>query len=156
MKIRKGQLKVTLSESEFKKRYLEKFCDPAFSDVNDELTKVMDVAWTNYIEYHKSPLKKLAGKQFKKPKFELPQEWLETRAKLKTAEAFRKKPAAKSRILIICASPRNDQTCPGEMSKTFRLAKIAEKEIATSGFETEFLDLSRSHPLQRHPEAFIE
>ncbi len=143
MKVRKGQLKVTLSESEFKKRYLEKFCDPSFSDVDDQLTRVVDVAWTNYIEYHKSPLKKVAGKQFKKPKFELPLEWLATRAKLRTAETRQKKTAAKSRILIICASPRNDQTCPGEMSKTFRLAKIAEREIKSAGFEAEFLDLSR-------------
>lgn len=143
MKIRKGQLKVTLSESEFKKRYRQKFCDPAFSEVDEALEKITHVAWTNYIEYHKSPLKKVAGKKFKKSKFELPQEWLETSANLKTAETRRKKSATKSRILIICASPRNDQTCPGEMSKTFRMAKIGETEIKKAGFETEFLDLSR-------------
>ncbi len=143
MKIRKGQLNVTLSEAEFKKRYLEKFCDPGFSDVDHALTQVVNVAWTNYIEYHKSPFKKSAGPAFKKPKFELPAEWLETRKKLKAAEAKRKRSATKSRFLIICASPRNDQTCPGEMSKTFRLAKVAEKKIKASGFETEFLDLSR-------------
>lgn len=143
MKVRRGQIDVTLSESEFKKSYLQKFYDPAFSEVGDALSKVVDVAWTNYIEYRKSPLKKAGGKQFAKPTFELPKEWLETRAKLKSAETRRKKTTTKSRILIVCASPRNDQTCPGEMSKTFRMAKIAEKEIKASGFEAEFLDLSR-------------
>lgn len=142
MKIRKGQLKVTLSETEFKKRYQEQFFDPAFSAVEEELKKVTQVAWEAYIDYRKAPRTRLAGPTFKKPNHELSVDWLETHNQIRKAETAQKK-ATRSRVLIICGSPRNDQTCPGEMSKTFRLAKIAERKIKSSGFETEFLDLSR-------------
>jgi len=38
---------------------------------------------------------------------------------------------------------RSDQSCPGEMSKTWRLLKLAEEVVqAAAGFETEVLDLS--------------
>ena len=35
-------------------------------------------------------------------------------------------PLAKRRILLINGFSRSDQTCPGEMSKTWRLIQIAE------------------------------
>lgn len=34
-------------------------------------------------------------------------------------------PQTQGRVLVICASDRNDGTCPGEMSKSFRLSTIA-------------------------------
>jgi hypothetical protein len=40
-------------------------------------------------------------------------------------------------------SPRTDQTCPSEMSKTFRLARTAREIIdAVPRFEVDFVDLS--------------
>ena len=143
MKIMTGQIDVTLSEIEFKKRMREKFYDPSYKTVETELEKVIHVAWNNYIEYHRSPIVKAAGKNFSDPQFKLASEWLETHFKLKKAAIVQKKSKKKSKILVICGSPRNDQTCPGEMSKTFRLAKIAEKEIHAANFECDFLDLSR-------------
>ncbi len=141
--IRKGQLNVTLSAAEFKKRFLEQFYDPSFSGVDDELAKVMELAWLNYIEYHKSPRKRPAGPDFKNSDFELPVEWLQTRSNLLAAEKAWKDSSRPSRVLVVCASPRNDQTCPGEMSKTYRLAKIAEIRVQSFAFETQFLDLRR-------------
>jgi multimeric flavodoxin WrbA len=45
---------------------------------------------------------------------------------------------------LICASARNDQTCPGEMSKTYRLCSTARGVLSSVGdFEVDFLDLSR-------------
>ncbi|MBC7420405.1 MAG: NAD(P)H-dependent oxidoreductase [Bdellovibrio sp.] len=144
MKIRKGQINITLSEKEFKQRMKEKFYDPQFNLVKKELEKIIDVAWSNYDEYHKSPRVQKAGKEFSDPDFELAIEWLETKRKLIRAEKKQKNPKSKSRILVICASPRNDQTCPGEMSKTFRLADLASKIISKEkNFECDFLDLSR-------------
>lgn len=144
MDVRKGQLKVTLTEAEFKKRMREKFYDPDFDSVEKELQRVIQVAWENYIDYRKSPRSKPAGPKFVDPKFELPVEWLDTSDKLKRAEKIQKNIKSKSRILVICASPRNDQTCPGEMSKTYRLAEIAKKIIEREkNFECDFLDLSR-------------
>jgi hypothetical protein len=37
---------------------------------------------------------------------------------------------ARSRILLINGSSRSDQSCTGEMSKTFRLVTIAKEVIA--------------------------
>src|SRR6185503_12004461 len=52
-------------------------------------------------------------------------------------------PGAKRRILVICASARTDQTCPGEMSKTFRFANLAKEIVgADAECECDFLDLS--------------
>src|SRR5206468_1299638 len=39
-------------------------------------------------------------------------------------------------------SARNDQTCPGEMSKTFRLAQMAREEVERAQCDCDFLDLS--------------
>src|SRR5215467_10937171 len=49
-----------------------------------------------------------------------------------------------SRILLINGSSRTDQSCPGEMSKTFRLVTMAKQVISRArGFEVDVLDLSR-------------
>jgi multimeric flavodoxin WrbA len=62
---------------------------------------------------------------------------------VKAAQARQKDPATPSRVLVVCGSPRNDGSCPGEISKTFRLAKIAEETLREAGMATDFLDLSR-------------
>jgi multimeric flavodoxin WrbA len=44
---------------------------------------------------------------------------------------------------VINGSARSDQSCPGEMSKTYRLARLAQRTIeAVPRFEVDFLDLS--------------
>ena len=48
------------------------------------------------------------------------------------------------RMLVINGSARSDQTCPGEMSKTYRLAKQAQTAIENEGCDVDFLDLSRA------------
>ena len=85
-----------------------------------------------------------AGPGFNDPAFQLPIEWLATRNAIAQAEKRQKNPKSNSRILLINGSTRSDQTCPGEMSKTFRLAKIAEEVmVGEKGFEVDLLDLSR-------------
>jgi hypothetical protein len=32
-------------------------------------------------------------------------------------------------VLVVCGSPRNDGSCPGEMSKTFRLARLCSDTL---------------------------
>ncbi len=51
-------------------------------------------------------------------------------------------PLTPSRVLLICGSSRNDGTCPGEISKTFRLMQIARATIAEADINTDVLDLS--------------
>jgi multimeric flavodoxin WrbA len=62
---------------------------------------------------------------------------------IRLAQAQQAATSGKSRILLINGSPRTDETCPGEMSKTFRLAMIARECMeGSAGFEVDFLDLS--------------
>jgi multimeric flavodoxin WrbA len=141
--VRKGMPSVQLSKEEFSKRFRARFYDPSFKEVVAEIEKILEVAWKNYSEYHKSPRTRRAGSGFSDPDFQLPLEWLETRDAIMRAEARQRDPKTASRILLINGSTRSDQTCPGEISKTYRLAKMAEQVInATKNFQADFLDLS--------------
>jgi multimeric flavodoxin WrbA len=140
---RVGQGDVKLTRSEFRRRLGERFHDPAFRDVQAEIDRVIDVAWKAYDEYRKSPVKRRAGRGFKDPDYELSVDWLEARREILAAERRQRARNASSRVLLICGAARHDQTCPGEMSKSFRLVKIARREIErTRGFECDLLDLS--------------
>jgi multimeric flavodoxin WrbA len=143
-KVRKGTPGVQLSKEEFSRRARTRFYDPAFTAVTAEIERIIEVAWKNYTEYHKSPRTQPAGAGFSDPDFSLPIEWLDTRKAIQQAEKRQKNPGSNSRILLINGSTRSDQTCPGEMSKTFRLTKLAEEVMAAEkGFEIDLLDLSR-------------
>jgi multimeric flavodoxin WrbA len=135
---------VQLSRDEFRRRFFERFYDPAFDAVRAQLEQVAEVAWRNYAEYHKSPRTRPAGAGFRDPAYELPVEWLEARERIQEAERAWRDPGSPSRILLVNASSRSDQTCPGEMSKTYRLALLAQEAIEReAGFAVDFLDLSR-------------
>src|SRR5687768_138046 len=141
--VRKGQGSVALSRAEFRDRFAERFYDPAFDAVRPQIEDVAAVAWEGYHEYRKSPRTRRAGKGFADPAFELPVEWLEARRRLRLAEKRQKDPASRSRILIVCGASRSDQTCPGEMSKSFRLVSLARRVVERArGFEADVLDLS--------------
>jgi multimeric flavodoxin WrbA len=140
--VRKGQGDVKLSREEFERRLRQRFYDPAFDAVAADLDHVVDVAWKTYNDYRKSPRTRKAGPGFANPDFELPVEWLETRERVQQAERGQKDPSGPSRILLICGSARHDQTCPGEMSKTFRLTQIARQEIERAQISCDVLDLS--------------
>jgi multimeric flavodoxin WrbA len=45
-------------------------------------------------------------------------------------------------VLVICGSARNDGTCPGEISKTFRLLGIARETLEQADIQADVLDLS--------------
>lgn len=142
--VRTGMPSVQLDRQEFKKRFLARFYDPDFEPLASQLDAIADAAWKTYDEYHKSPRTRKAGPGFADPDFDLPIEWLETRAAIEAAERRHKAPNSPSRVLIVNGSSRNDQTCPGEISKTFRLATIAKEIVEKErGFEVELLDLSR-------------
>jgi multimeric flavodoxin WrbA len=142
--VRKGMPSVQLSKKEFARRFRDRFYDPTFADLETDLGKVVDIAWNAYDEYRKSPRTRPAGRGFVDPSFELPIEWLETRRKIQAAERQHKDPKSRSRILLINGSSRTDQSCPGEMSKTFRLVTLARDVLRKSrGLEVDLLDLSR-------------
>ncbi|MBI2088358.1 MAG: flavodoxin family protein [Deltaproteobacteria bacterium] len=143
-KVRKGMPGVQLTREEFQRRVRSRFYDPAFGELQEEIERIIEKAWEGYDRYRKSPRTRAAGSGFADPNFRLPMEWLETRRAIQQAERQQKNRKSSSRILLINGSSRSDQSCPGEMSKTFRLVSMAQKVIAAErGFEVELLDLSR-------------
>jgi multimeric flavodoxin WrbA len=143
-RVRTGQGSVALSREEFAERFTQRFYDPAFEALRPQLNAIVEAAWQAYHEYRKNPRTRKAGKQFADPHFDLPLEWLETRRRLAAAERRQKDSATPSRILLVCGADRSDETCPGEMSKTFRLVTMARDVVKRAkGFEADILDLSR-------------
>jgi multimeric flavodoxin WrbA len=141
---RKGMPDTTLSEAEFRRRFLEQFQDPAFRAVEAELRRVAEVAWDGYIQYRKSPITRKAGPGFADPDYELPVEWLAARDAIAAAQARHEDPRGKARILLINGSSRSDLTCPGEMSKSWRLLQVADAVLRTApDVEIEILELNR-------------
>jgi multimeric flavodoxin WrbA len=140
--VRKGQAPPKLSRQEFHERFHSFFMDPAYDKQPEALAHVEDIAWDAYSNSRKAPHTQKAGQEFADPDYDLSVEWLATRARLQQAEQKRKDPTAKSRVLVIIGSARNDGSCPGEISKTFRLAGLAREVFDRAQFETDVLDLS--------------
>jgi multimeric flavodoxin WrbA len=140
---RTGQAPPPLSRDEFRKRFEQSFFDPAFEKEKDSIAKLEAIAWDAYVDDRKAPRTAKAGPGFADPDYELSIEWRATRDALLEADTRQKDPKSASRVLVICGSSRNDGSCPGEMSKTFRLAKIAEETLKGASMEVDFLDLSR-------------
>ena len=122
---------VPLTKEQFRERFFARYYDPAFDGVKAELEKVFEKAWDGYIVYRKSPRKNAAGTGYADPKFELPIEWLEARAAIEAAEKRQKDPKSPSRILIVNGSTRSEHTCPGEISKTRRLAQQSRPTVSS-------------------------
>jgi multimeric flavodoxin WrbA len=141
--VRKQDEYVPLTREQFRDRFYARFYDPVFDGVRAELEKILEKAWDGYIRYRKSPRTKAAGTGFADPGITLAAEWLETRARIQAAEKRQKDAKSPARILIVNGSTRSEHSCPGEISKTRRLAQHAQKAIeALPGHEVDFLDLS--------------
>jgi len=141
--IRKGQAPDTLTREQFHERFMQRFHDPAFTAEQDALARIEDIAWQAYDEGRKSPVTRPAGPGFADPGYETSVQWLDTAARLKAAQARWADAATPSRVLLVCGSDRNDGTCPGEVSKTWRLTRIAQDQLQAGGLQTDLLDLSR-------------
>jgi multimeric flavodoxin WrbA len=152
--VRKGQAPATLSRDKFHERFMQSFVDPAYRNEDEALARIEELAWDAYQEGRKAPITRKAGAEFADPEYDLSTEWLETRARLHAAEAVWKDPATRSRVLLVCGSSRNDGTCPGEISKTWRLLNTAKTALQDAGIDVDVLDLSHltsSYHLHIHP-----
>jgi len=135
---------VALDKAEFARRLRRRFYDPAFKSVENDIERIIDVAWDGYNESRKSPRTRPAGAGYADPAYELSVEWSEASKAVKQAEREQKSRSSMSRILLVNGSARSDQTCPGEMSKSWRLVQLAQEVFAEErGLEVELLDLSR-------------
>jgi multimeric flavodoxin WrbA len=148
--VRKGQALSWLPREEFRKRFLEEFRDPNFTPEQAAIGRLEAIAWKNYKEERKGPATVKAGPGFADPGYDLAVEWKQARDRLIAAGKRQKNRKTRSRVLVICGSSRNDGTCPGEMSKTYRLAKICERVLEAGRLEVDFLDLSLLQSQPRH------
>jgi multimeric flavodoxin WrbA len=142
-KTRKGLGGPPLSKVEFDRRFRAQFFDPAFESRQAAIDELESVAREAYEQGRKSPVTRRAGTGCADPSYELSVEWLAARDAVRAAQAQNADKARLARILLICASPRNDKTCPGEMSKTFRLTEVAAEQLRHQGAEVDRLDLSQ-------------
>ncbi|MGZ8259869.1 MAG: flavodoxin family protein, partial [Caldimonas sp.] len=140
--VRKGQAPAPLTRDEFGRRFRGSFVDPAFQAEGDALARIEEIAWHGYDEGRKAPITKKAGPGYADPDYDLSVDWIEARARIDRAQATWADAKTPTRALVICGSPRNDGTCPGEISKTFRLARLVRDELTRAEVEVDFLDLS--------------
>jgi len=146
VEVRKGQYDGALSREVFRARFLERFADPAFGAEREAVDRIEAIAYDAYQEGRKAPYTTPAGEGFADPDYAMSAEWLATRARLQKAEKHQQDPATPSRVLLVLGAHRNDGTCPGEVSKTWRLGEIAREAIEAelgAGCEVDTLDLSR-------------
>jgi len=141
--VRKGMPPVRLSRAEFERSYRSRFVDPVFAPLQRELDAIVSAAWDAYSHSRKAPLTRKAGSGFADPDYDLAVDWLEARAAVLAAQRRHDDAGETPRILVINGSARSEHTCPGEMSKTWRLVKLAEPVFVEMGFAVDILDLSR-------------
>jgi multimeric flavodoxin WrbA len=141
--VRKGMPSVELSREEFERRYRSRFTDPAFEPLQREIDAIIAAAWDGYSGSRKSPRTRKARQGFADPNYDIAVDWLTARDAVLAAQRRHDDAGETPRILLINGSSRSDQTCPGEMSKTWRLVKSAEPVFEEIGFAVDILDLSR-------------
>jgi len=141
---RKGTPDPTLSEEEFRRRFRGQFQDPAFDPLSAELDRITAAAWDAYSHSRKSPRTRKAGPGFADPDYDLAVDWKAAQDAIIDAQRRHEDADGPTRILLISASSRSEHTCPGEMSKSYRLVEIAQQVFAgVPDMVVEVLELSR-------------
>ena len=140
---RKGSDDPRLDEAEFKARFRSQFQDDAFVPLETELQRITEAAWDAYSHERKSPKTRKAGPGHADPDYDLGVDWIAARAAIDAAQARHDDPASPPRVLMINGSTRSEHTCPGELSKSWRLTQLAREVLEERGIAVEFLDLSR-------------
>lgn len=142
MDVRKGMPSRKLDRQTFEDRMRARLTDPAFDDLSAEISALIDAAWDGYSHSRKSPHTQKAGAGYANPDYDLSVDWVTAKEAIERAQERHDDPNRVKRILLINGSSRSDQTCPGEMSKSYRLCKVAEPILTAGGFAVDFLDLS--------------
>jgi multimeric flavodoxin WrbA len=145
VKVRKSGEEIRLDREEFRKRFNENFFDPYFDPHREKISELEKIAWKAHDEGRKSPVTqkaKTVSSRFKDPHYELSVEWIKAREAILNAQKQYEDPQGKDSVLLIQGSHRNDQTCPGEISKSSRIMQHAQSLLEEMGVEVKILDLS--------------
>jgi len=139
---RTGQTQGRLSREVFRERFLLRYVDPAYDSERAAILRLEAIAWDAYQQGRKAPHTVAAGAAFADPTYQISTQWLDTHRRLKAAQSRWADPSTPPQVLVIAGGARNDGTCPGEMSKTWRLAGIVCQEVKVQGLHPDLLDLS--------------
>jgi multimeric flavodoxin WrbA len=139
---RKGMPDPRLDAAEFRRRFRSQFQDPAFASLADEIDRIAAAAWEAYSHHRKSPHTRKAGAGFEDPNYDLAVDWINARAAIQAAQLRHDDSNSPHRILLINGSSRSEHTCPGEMSKSYRLLQIARDAMGAE-VEVMILELNR-------------
>ena len=142
LRVRTGQGAFPIPREEFNARFRARFADPAFAGQEALIEQLLDTAWSGYHNGSKSPVTQKAGPGFADPDYDLSVDWLATRSAIQKAQERHEDTTTPARVLLICGSARNDKTCPGEISKSYRLVEMAKAVFDAAQAEVEILDLS--------------
>jgi multimeric flavodoxin WrbA len=140
--VRTGQANFPLSREEFKRRFRARFVDPAFLGKEPLIDELSDTAWDGYQAARKSPITQKAGPGFTDPEYDLSDDWLATRSAIHEAQKRHDDRLRPARVLLVCGAARNDKSCPGEMSKSYRLLEMAKSIFEVAQADVDILDLS--------------
>lgn len=140
---RRGMPDPGLAHDEFLKRFSNPYQDPAFDKLRGEIAQLAEVAWDGYLNHRKAPVTRKAGPGYADPDYDMSVDWLATKDAIEKAQAEHDDDGEPPCILIINCSSRSEHTCPGEMSKSWRLVKLAEEICGVNGTMVRTLDLSR-------------
>ena len=152
--IRTGQAPAPLERAKFSERFLAAYTDPAFRAEDPSISRLEEIAWQAYMEGRKAPFTQKAGPGYANPDYDLSTEWVATKKRIDDAQLAWADAAGKSKVLLVCGSARNDGTCPGEISKTYRLLELAREVLMQAEIQTDVLDLSlltSEYDLNIHP-----
>lgn len=137
---RKGMPDPHLDHATFRERFLSQYRDPAFQALASELEKIAAVAWEAYEDGRKAPLTRKAGAEFADPDYDLSVDWIAARAAIAQAKERHEDPKGPHRYLLINCSSRSEHTCPGEMSKSYRMVEIAREVLEGDTSEVQTQD----------------
>jgi len=140
--VRKGQVTEKMPREAFRERFRARFYDPAFRAEEAAIDRLEAIAWAAYADSRKAPLTAKAGPGAADPGYDVSVEWLAARDAIAAAQQRQSDPATPPRVLLVVAAARNDFTCPGEMSKSWRLAELARARLEHDGMTVDVLDLS--------------
>ncbi|GGZ71789.1 FMN reductase [Lysobacter xinjiangensis] len=141
--VRRLQNYEQLSREAFAERFRAMYHDPAFEADPAAFARMEAIAWDGYDQYRKAPRTEKAGLEFADPDYDLSSEWRAMRDALLEIGRRQRESTTPRRILLICASPRSEHTCPGESSKTWRLLEAAREAVVAEGFEHDVLELNQ-------------
>ena len=143
--VRKGQGDVKLTREEFARRVRERFYDPAFDAVRDELDRVIEVAWDGYDDTARARARGKAGAGLRRPRVRAPGRVArDARAHPRGGAAAARTPASPRRDPRHLRAPRAaTRPVPARCRRPFAWrGSRARSSRRARGFECDFLDLS--------------